>query len=146
MATTDAGREGWKLFAGLMILLVGIFNVIDGVVILADPKYVAYYATTNANQTVVDHHLVFGDLTFWGWTLLILGVLQALVATFVLLGRGWAALVAMVIVGINALWQLLFIGVEPWWSVLVIAIDVLVLYALVEADFTRRARTERAGP
>ncbi len=141
---SDESREGWKLFAGIIILLVGIFNVVDGIVITSDPKYVAYFTSSNADQTVVTHHLVFGNLKFWGWSFFILGILQALIAAFVLMGRGWAALVAMVIVAVNALWHLMFIGVEPWWSAFVIVLDILVLYALVEADFTRRARTERA--
>ncbi len=141
---SDESREGWKLFAGIIILLVGIFNVVDGIVITSDPKYVAYFTSSNADQTVVTHHLVFGNLKFWGWSFFILGIRPALIAALVLLGRGWAALVAMVIVAVNALWHLMFIGVEPWWSAFVILLDVFVLYALVEADFTRRVRTERA--
>jgi hypothetical protein len=137
----EQDHGGWRLFAGLLILLVGIFNFIDGIVAIADPKYFAYYSTADANSTVVTHHLVFADLTSWGWTLLVFGVLQALVAAFIFFGRAWAALFGIALVGLNTIAQLLLIGVYPWWSIIAIALDILIIYALVQANLSNR--TER---
>lgn len=133
---TETRGEGWRLFAGLMILLVGIFNFIGGVVAIADPKYFAYYATTDGETSVVSHHLIFGDLTAWGWTILVIGVLQALIAAFIFFGRGWAAVLGIIIAGFNAIAQLMLIGVYPWWAIIAILIDVLIIYGLVVANLS----------
>jgi len=130
-------RSGWRLFGGLMILLVGAFNFIGGIVYLADPKFLYYYSTVDAESTVTTHHLIFGDLTSWGWTILIFGLVQVLVAMFVLFGRGWAALVGIALAGLNAIGQLMLVGVYPWWSVLAIILDILVIYALVASNLSR---------
>ena len=53
MALVDARGGGWLAFAGSMILLVGAFNVVDGVVAVTKHEY------------VVDD-LLFGDLPAWG--------------------------------------------------------------------------------
>ena len=59
--------SGWRTFAGILIMLVGIFNVIDGIVTIANPHYFAIYSDGYT------HHLIFGDLTrgagpssYWG--------------------------------------------------------------------------------
>jgi hypothetical protein len=130
-------RSGWRLFGGLMILLVGIFNFIGGVVYLADPKFLYYYNTVDAQAMETTHHLIFGDLTTWGWTILIFGIVQVLTGMFVLFGRGWAALVGIALALLNAIGQLMLVGVYPWWSVLAIILDVLVIYALVASNLSR---------
>ena len=55
---------GWIGFAGIMLVLVGFFNVIDGIAAISDSKYVV-------NQ------LLFSNLDAWGWFFLIWGALQS---------------------------------------------------------------------
>jgi hypothetical protein len=130
-AHSENGATGWAIFAGIVLGLVGIFNFIDGIVAIANPHYFVYYSATN--------HLVFGDLTAWGWTILVLGVIQFLVACAIVLTRAaWAAVVGIVIAVLNAIGQLLNLGVDPWWSVIAIVIDVLVIYALAVHVLGRR--------
>jgi hypothetical protein len=128
-AKTDG--SGWGIFAGIMIGLVGVFNFIDGIVAIANPHYFVFYPATN--------HLVFGDLTAWGWTILVIGVIQVLAALAILFtGAHWAAVVGVIIAVFNAIGQLLNLGVNPWWSVIAIAIDILVIYALAVHVLGRR--------
>src|SRR5262245_35505002 len=71
--TSVTGWVGWVYFGGTLLLLVGVFQVIDGLVALfKDELYVVRPSGLTINV----------DYTAWGWTELIIGVLLALV--------GWA--------------------------------------------------------
>jgi hypothetical protein len=121
---------GWRAFAGTLFLLVGAFNFIGGIVAVANPHY--YVVTSLGNG----HQLVFGDLTSWGWTILILGALQAIVALAIFAARPWAAVVGIVFAVLDAIAQLLYLGEDPWWSIIVLGIDVLVIFALTRYGFS----------
>ncbi len=140
MVTTHADPGSrWRVFAGVMVLLVGTFNFIDGIVAIANPHYYYYYVSVSGQPAAVTHHLVFGDLTAWGWTMLILGVVQVLVAMAIFVGRHWAAYVGIAVACLNAIGQLMLIGVYPWWSVIAIVIDVVIVYTLVMYGFPEQA-------
>ena len=108
---------GWRTFAGVLIVLVGIFNFIDGIVAIANADY-------------LNSHLVFGNLNSWGWTILILGVIQFLVGLAIIAGQTWAAYVGIFFAVLNAIGQLLYLPSYPLWSIVIIAIDVIVIYGL----------------
>ncbi|MHB1724926.1 MAG: DUF7144 family membrane protein [Acidimicrobiales bacterium] len=113
----DARGSGWRVFAGMLILLAGFFNFIDGVVAVERANY-------------LNDHLVFGDLKSWGWAILILGVIGVLVGLAILAGQSWAAFVGIVFAMLNAIGQLLYLPAYPIWSVIIIAVDLLVIYGL----------------
>lgn len=118
MATrVEPKGEGWRAFAGVMILLVGVFNFIDGMVAVASSSYLS-------------HHLVFGSFNSWGWAILILGAFQFLVGLAILAGQTWAAFVGILFALVDAIGQLLFLPSYPVWSIVIIAIDVIVIYGL----------------
>ena len=110
--------SGWIGFAGVMLLLVGTFNVIDGIAAIANSDYIV-------NQ------LLFANLDAWGWFFLIWGALQVFAGFAVLGGASWAAIVGIVTAFFNAIAQLSWINANPWWATLAIVIDVLVIYGLV---------------
>lgn len=131
MATTpDASQysgSGWRAFAGTLILLAGLFNIVDGLV--------AVY-----NSHFVSHHVVFGNLDSWAWAIFGLGVLEVLVSLGIFSGKGFAAFLGVILAALNAVGQLMFIRSYPAWSVFVIALDVLVIYGLtVHGTIRRRA-------
>jgi len=71
------GEGYWMIvFAGMLLGLVGIFNLIDGIAAIA-----------SSHIFVANTHYVIGDLRAWGWVALILGVLQVLAAIGVLAGN-----------------------------------------------------------
>lgn len=111
----------WVWFAGIMMIIMGSLNAIEGLVALFDPNY--YLAGP-------DNVLVF-DLTGWGWIHLIGGVL--IIATGIALcsGIGWARWVTVILAGLNAIAQLAFAAVYPVWSVIVIGLCVVVIWAIV---------------
>jgi hypothetical protein len=105
------------MFAGVLFTIVGVFNFIDGIVAIANSHYLS-------------SHLVFGDLKSWGWTILILGVIQFLIGLAIMAGQTWAAYVGIVMAGLDAIGQLLFLPSYPVWSIIIIAIDVFIIYGL----------------
>ncbi|GAA3552342.1 membrane protein [Nonomuraea rosea] len=115
------GWVGWVWFAGLLMIMSGVFNIISGL-----------YAVLNSDVYVrMPNRLLFFDVTSWGWAHLVFGIVLFLVGLAVSVGQTWARVVAAILVMLNAMTQLTWIAVNPWWSLAVIALDVLVLYALI---------------
>jgi uncharacterized membrane protein len=114
----EASGTGWVAFAGTMLVLVGCFNVIDGISAIANSDYLV-------NQ------LLFANLHAWGWFFLIWGALQICTGFAIYSGAGWAAIVGVVSAFGNAIAQLSWARVYPVWAIAAIVLDVLVIYALV---------------
>ncbi len=110
------------MFAGVVFTLVGIFNFIDGIVAVANARY-------------LNNHLVFGDLKSWGWTMLIFGIIIFLVGIAIIAGQAWAAVVGIILAVLDAIGQLLFLPSYPVWSIIMVAIDVFVIYGLAMYGF-----------
>jgi hypothetical protein len=110
---------GLVLFASILILIVGIFNLIYGIAAVAN----SHVFTANA-------HYVFGNLRTWGWITLIIGALQLLAAGGVLAGNQAARWFAVAILGLSAIDQMFFVPAYPFWSLMIIAVDVVALYGL----------------
>jgi len=123
-ATARPGRHaregsGLVIFASILLLVLGFLNLIDGIV-----------AITKSHFFVGNAHYVVGDLRSWGWTVLILGVLQLLVAAGVVTGNQIARWTAVALIGLNAIAQMMFLPSYPLWSITIIAIDVVALWGL----------------
>lgn len=116
-----SGWVGWGVFAGVIILISGVFSAVQGLVAVIGPN--AYYLVT-------DERLFVFDVAGWGWWNLLIGL--GLIATGLALfaGQTWARVVAIILAALSAVVQLLLVPAQPWWSLIVIAIDVLVIYAL----------------
>jgi uncharacterized membrane protein HdeD (DUF308 family) len=114
-------REGyWMIvFAGALLGVVGIFNVIDGIAAIA-----------RSHVFIGNAHYVIGDLRSWGWVALILGALQVLAAIGVLAGNQVARWFAVAVIGLNAIGQMFFIPAYPFWALMIIAVDVVALWGL----------------
>jgi hypothetical protein len=110
---------GLVWFAAIMLLVVGAFNLVDGIA-----------AVANSHVFVGGAHYVIGDLRAWGWVALILGALQVLAGAGVMMGNQVARWSGVAFIGINLIGQLFFVPAYPFWSLTIIAIDVFALYAL----------------
>jgi hypothetical protein len=113
---------GWIVFASFMMLLVGSFQVIQGLVALFDEGF--YLVGRSGLVVDVDYNV-------WGWIHLLLGVVLLLSGVGVLAGNLVARTVAVIVAGLSALANMAFIGAYPIWSLVVITVDVLVIYALI---------------
>ena len=116
---TEGQGYGLVLFASVLLVIVGCFNLIYGIAAVAN----SHVFTANA-------HYVFGSLRTWGWITLIIGVLQLAAAGGILMGNQWARWFGVVVLGLNAIDQMFFIPAYPFWSLMIIAVDVVALYGL----------------
>jgi hypothetical protein len=124
--TTGAGGRhaqgqgyGLVLFASVLLVIVGCFNLIYGIAAIAN----SHVFTANA-------HYVFGNLRTWGWITLIIGILQLAAAGGVLAGNQLARWFGVLVLGLSAIDQMFFIPAYPFWSLMIIAVDVVALYGL----------------
>jgi hypothetical protein len=122
---------GFVLFAGIMMLMSGIFQAFAGLVALFENEF--YVATRN--------YLFQFDATTWGWIHLVGGVVVALAGFAVMGGRTWGRVVGITLAVLSAIVNFAFIPYYPFWSLLVIALDVFVIWAL--AAHGRDVATDR---
>ena len=115
----DGHGYGLVLFASVLLVIVGCFNLIYGIAAIAN----SHVFTANA-------HYVFGSLRTWGWITLIIGALQLLAAGGVLAGNQMARWFGVAVLGLSAIDQMFFIPAYPFWSLMIIAVDVVALYGL----------------
>jgi hypothetical protein len=148
MSTRDVGREevpsgmrpapargafdepggGWVLFAGIMLMLVGILNVIYGIAAIDDSSFF-----------VNDTKYILSDLNTWGWVTLILGAVQILAAFSIWNGNQFGRWVGIAVAGLSAISALLSIPAYPFWSLAIFAVDILVIYGLAAYGGRHRA-------
>jgi hypothetical protein len=128
--TRVTGWVGWIWFAGLMLIMLGTFNVIQGfAAVFTDDVFIP----TEAGAIVL-------DVTGWGWVHLIVGLLALLAGFGLFSGATWARVFAVIVVMINAIAQLASLNFHPVWSIIVITLDVLIIWALiVHGGETRQA-------
>ncbi|GAA1767708.1 DUF7144 family membrane protein [Agromyces humatus] len=119
--TQVTGWVGWGWFAGIVLLIAGIFDAIRGFIALLQPDS-AYF--------VVNGNLFLLDVQGWGWWHLIIGVLLILVAIALFTGATWARVIAIILAAVSAISQLALLPAQPWWSLIVIILDIFVIYAL----------------
>ena len=111
---------GFILFAAIMMIMVGVFQAIQGLVAIFENEF--YVATRN--------YLFQFDATTWGWIHLLLGLLVAFAGWGLLSGRTWARTVAIILAVLSALANFLFIPYYPFWSLLLITLDIFVIWAV----------------
>ncbi len=115
------GWVGWIVFAAVIMVMMGVFSIIGGLIAIFDDSWgegaLGQYAESTANR--------------WGWTALIIGVLVLFAAFGILQGKTWARVVAIILVGLEAIAHFGTVRGYPIWSMIVIILCVFVLYALI---------------
>ena len=115
----DPRGAGLVEFAGILIAIFGIFNIINGIAAIA-----------KSHAFTSDAEYIVGNLRAWGWVVLIFGILQLVAVGALSRGRPWARWFAVVVLALNTLAHLMSLPSYPIWSVLVIAANVVALYGL----------------
>ncbi len=124
-ATADESEPtlwaGWIMFGSLMMMMVGGFHVVQGLVAL----FRSEYFLVRQNGLVIEI-----DYTAWGWAHLVLGAVVLATGFGVLFGPMWARVLGIVIAMASALVNLAFLAAYPVWSMMMIGFDVLIIWAL----------------
>jgi hypothetical protein len=119
--------SGWVLFAGIMIMIVGVLNVVWGIA-----------AIDSSSFFVEDQRFILSDLNTWGWIVLIIGALQFAAAFSIWAGGSFGRWFGIAVASVNAIAALLSIPAYPFWSLAIFAVDVLVIYGLATYGGDRR--------
>jgi hypothetical protein len=115
--------EGWLIYAGIMLIIVGSLNFFYGLALIAKDELVV----TGPNEAVV----LVGDVTTWGWILLILGTLEFFAGFGVMLRNQLARWIGIIVASLALLAQFpVFFGPHPLWSLTMVILISLVLYGL----------------
>jgi uncharacterized membrane protein HdeD (DUF308 family) len=113
--------SGWWVFAGVLLLIAGVLNIIYGIAAIGDSKFFTEHGT-----------YIISGLNTWGWILLIVGVLELVAAFSLFSGGEFGRWFGIFIASLNAIAALLTIGATPFWSLAVFALTIIVIYKLVE--------------
>jgi uncharacterized membrane protein (DUF2068 family) len=117
--------QGWVLFSGIMILVLGIMNVIYGIAAVDESTFFVQDA----------RYVLFNDLNTWGWILLVVGAVQIVAAFGIWSRRGWGRWIGIISASGNAILQLLWIDSYPLAALALFAVDVAVIYGLASWDY-----------
>lgn len=111
---------GWSAFAGAILITVGFFQTVAGVVALVDDEF-----------WVVGKEYIFQfDITTWGWIHLILGIILVLSGFGIFTGNVVARTVGVLFAIVSAITAFMWIPWYPLWSIVIIALDIAVIWAL----------------
>ena len=120
--TKRTGWYGWIAFAGIMMVTLGVFHIINGFVALFEEDY--FFVGKNDLLVEVDYN-------GWGWTHIILGIVAVCAGGAVTLGATWARVLTVLVAFISSLVNIAFLSAYPLWSTIMIAVDFLVIWAVV---------------
>jgi len=111
---------GWALFAAVILITVGCFQVIAGISAIAEDDIIV--STPN--------YIFDLDVTQWGWVHLILGAVLILSGLGIMTGNVLARTVGVFVAALSMIANFAFIPFYPVWSIAIIAVNVAVIWAL----------------
>jgi hypothetical protein len=135
MTEYDTTREptvsGWAVggitFAGTMLILIGMFQAIDGIAAIANDEF--FLVTQNYTFDL--------DTSAWGWIHLLLGIGLMIAGWSIFAGKTWAAVVALTLAMLSAVANFFFIPYYPFWAILIIALNCWVIWSLTRPGVVR---------
>jgi hypothetical protein len=111
---------GWAGFAGVMLIILGILDAIQGLTALFNDTFY-----------VVGEEWIFEfNVTTWGWIHLIGGIILVLAGIGIFSGNVAARTVGVFVAAASALWNFAWLPYYPVWSIILIAIAIAVIWAL----------------
>jgi hypothetical protein len=113
--------SGWWVFAGVLLLIAGVLNVIWGIAAIGDSSFFSE-----------DVSYMISGLNTWGWILLVIGVLEVVAAFSLFSGGEFGRWFGMLVAALNAIGALLSLPAYPFWSLAVFALAIIVIYMLAE--------------
>ena len=111
---------GWTAFAGIMMVLMGGWWIISGLVAIVNDEFF-----------VVGEDYIFKfDATTWGWIHLILGIIILISGFGLFTANVWARTVGVIVAVFAALAGFAWLPWYPVWAIIFIAVSVAIIWAL----------------
>ena len=114
----EATRTGWLFFAGLLLVLRGTVDVVNGLWFI------------DRGDAAIDT-VVFDRLETWGWIHLIVGVVIVVVGFSVIVAQRWAITTAIVLASLGIVLDAFWLPTHPFHAIVAMALSGLALYGLV---------------
>jgi hypothetical protein len=114
---TAARVPGWVWFAGILLIIGGVFNLVHGFAALDRQQYFT-------------NHIVYSNLTFWGWVFLIWGAVQLFAGFASIAGRMTGNYVGVLVASGAALLWFVMVFSTPWAAILGVTINLVIIYGL----------------
>jgi hypothetical protein len=136
MNMTDS-RSGWVTFAGVMLFMVGILNIIYGIAAIGDSSFF-----------VQDQKYILSNLSTWGWVTLVLGLFELGAAFSLWSGNLYGRMVAIFAASLAAVAALLALPAYPFWSLAIFALNIIIIHqvAMWGGSPAGPAEARRANP
>jgi len=121
--TDDYDRRGlgWLVFAGTVLGLAGFMRIIDAIWAL---RY------SGALPENLEDGLLGSNLTTYGWTWLVVGIVLVVASTLVLIQSQFARWIGFIAATIGGLSAATWLPYYPVWSLTYVFLAILVFYAL----------------
>jgi len=116
----SSAAVGWACFAGVMLIIMGVFDMIQGLVAIVNDEFYVIG---------IDYVFKF-DVTTWGWIHLIGGAILIASGIGIFSGNVAGRTVGVIMAGLAAVWNFAWLPYYPVWSIIAIAMAVAVIWAL----------------
>lgn len=113
-----SSSSGWATFVAAYLTIVGVLNVIWGIVALSNKTY------------FISGGLVWSELNTWGWVAIVIGAIQIIGALLVAARRAGGAVIAGTLAFFGIMLNFLSIGAYPVWSAVMLVVDALIIWAV----------------
>ncbi len=108
---------GWSVFAGVVLLVVGGFNLINGFTAI---NHAGYFTS----------QIVYSNLTAWGWVFVVWGILQLLAGALTLARNTAGSYLGVFLAGTASILWFFMIFAAPWAALVGVTTSLLVIYGL----------------
>ena len=116
--TSRTTMTGWMMFAAVWLLVAGAFNVVDGLTVI------------HRSNLIDDQLFLFSSSSFWGWVLLIVGIVQLVAAFMVFSGNPTGNMLGICVAAFALFIWFFFVFVAPVGALIALVINGLVIYGL----------------
>jgi len=113
--------SGWVTFAGVVIFIAGMYNLLSGVA-----------AITESDSVKVLNEVLYGiDIEVWGWLWSAIGIAQLFTAILIFGRSPTGAMLALLGATIGALFTIFLSFVAPLWAMIVLALELVIIWAIL---------------
>jgi hypothetical protein len=112
--------EGFAVFAAIMMIIVGAFHVINGLVAVLESEF----------YVVRPNFVLEFDVTTWGWIHIVGGIIVSLAGIGLFTANIVSRIIGIGVAVLSIIWNFYSIPYYPVWSIITIALGVAVIWAL----------------
>ena len=119
--TVSPWAHGIAVFAGVVMIIGGAFQALEGLAGIVHDKYLVVAPST----------IYAFDLTVWGVIHLLVGLALLAIGIALLRGQTWGRFAGMIAAAVSAILNFVWLPYSPLWAIMVIVVDILIIWALV---------------